>query len=287
MISAAAGISIVGAGVAVSDHLTGYPVLTAQAIRYAVGAGLLWLVSIATGRREPRVGTADRARLVALALTGMVLFNVAIVRAVETGEPAVVGTVVGLAPLGVALLVPVLERRRPRATIVAGATLAASGTALVQGFGEADRVALCWSGVALGCEVAFTVLSAPLLRTLSPLGLAIRACGLASLALLAAATVLEGTDRLVRPHASEGLAIGYLAVASTAVAFVLWYRALARLGPERTGLFAGLMPVSAALAGAAVTTVPLRTGTLIGTIVTGTGLAVGLGSGRYREGTLR
>lgn len=71
---------------------------------------------------------------------------------------------------------------------------------------------------------------------------------------------------------------------STPVAFVLWYRALARLGPERTGLFAGLMPVSAALAGAAVTATPLRTGTLIGTIVTGTGPAVGLGSGRTARG---
>jgi drug/metabolite transporter (DMT)-like permease len=78
----------------------------------------------------------------------------------------------------------------------------------------------------------------------------------------------------------EGLAIGYLAVASTAIAFVLWYRALARLGPERTGLFAGLMPVSAALVGAAVTAAPLRLGTLVGTIVTGIGLVLGLGSRR-------
>jgi hypothetical protein len=85
----------------------------------------------------------------------------------------------------------------------------------------------------------------------------------------------------------EGLAIRYLAIASTAIAFVLWYRAWARLGPERTGLFAGPMPVSAALAGAAVTTGPQRPGTLMGTIVTGTGLAVGLGSGRSREGTVR
>jgi drug/metabolite transporter (DMT)-like permease len=280
MASAAAGISLVGAGVAVSDHLTRYPVLSAQAIRYAVGAALLYAVSVVTGRQDSRLGPADWMRLLAMALSGMVLFNVAVVRAVETGEPAVVGTVVGLAPVGVALLVPVLERRRPRATIIAGATLAAGGAALVQGFGDADRAALCWSGVALFCEVAFTVLAAPLLRTLSPLGLAIRACGLAALLLLAAA-LADGSNGLVRPDAGEGLAIGYLAVASTAIAFVLWYRALARLGPERTGLFAGLMPVSAALVGAAVTAASLRLGTLVGTIVTAIGLAVGLGSRRH------
>jgi drug/metabolite transporter (DMT)-like permease len=101
--------------------------------------------------------------------------------------------------------------------------------------------------------------------------------------LLAAATLLEGSDGFARPDAGEGFAIGYLAVASTAVAFVLWYRALARLGAERTGLFAGLMPISAALVGAAVTATSLRTGTVIGTLVTGTGVAVGLRSRRTSD----
>jgi drug/metabolite transporter (DMT)-like permease len=279
MISAALGISIVGAGVAVSDHLTGYPVLSAQAMRYALGAALLYGVARATGQREPPTRPADWARLVTLAATGMVLFNIAVIRAVSTGEPAVVGTIVGLAPVGIALVVPLLERRRPCAAIVAGAVLAAGGTLVVEGFGDADLAAQAWSVVALGCEVAFTVLAAPLLRAFSPTGLSIRVCALASVTSLGAAALLEGDDRLRPPGASEALAIGYLGVASTAVAFVLYYRALARLGPERTGLFAGLMPVSAALVGAALTTASLQAGTLAGTILTGAGLAVGLGSG--------
>jgi len=284
MASAAIGISIVGAGVALSDHLTDYPVLGAQAVRYAIGAGLLYLVGRA-GRRgsEPGLGAGDWVRLVAMTLTGMVLFNVAVVRAVTTGEPAVVGTIVGLAPVGVALAVPLLERRRPHANIVVGAALAAAGAAVVEGYGAADLPSLAWSFAALGCEVAFTVLAAPLLRTLSPLGLAVRACVLASLMMSAAAALLEGTDGFARPDAGEALTIVYLAVGSTAVAFVLWYRALAHLGPERTGLFAGLMPVSATLVGAAATAAPLSAGTLVGAILAGTGLAVGLGSRSARS----
>jgi ABC-type multidrug transport system ATPase subunit len=57
----------------------------------------------------------------------------------------------------------------------------------------------------------------------------------------------------------------------------------ASVEPTMTGWdnleFAGLMPVSAALAGAAVTAASLRATTLIGTFVTATGLAVGLGYG--------
>jgi drug/metabolite transporter (DMT)-like permease len=282
MVSAALGISIVGAGVAVSDHLTDYPVLSAQAVRYAIGAALLYAIARATRRteRRTRLTAGDKVRLVALALTGMVLFNVAVVRAVTTGEPAVVATIVGLAPVGLALVVPAVERRRPRAGILAGAALAAAGAAVVEGFGRADGAALAWSVVALGCEVAFTALAAPLLRTVSPIDLTVRACGLASVLLTGAAALLDGRDGFAVPGTGEVLAIAYLAVASTALAFVLWYRAVARLGAERGGLFTGVMPVSAALVGAAVTAAPLQAGTLLGTVLVGTGIAVGVGLSR-------
>jgi drug/metabolite transporter (DMT)-like permease len=288
MASAALGISAVGAGVAASDHLTDYPVLSAQAVRYAIGAALLYAIARAAqqrgqrGQGEPtrQLSATDRVRLLTLALTGMVLFNVAVVRAVTTGEPAVVATIIGLAPVGLALVVPAVERRRPSAGILAGAALAAVGAAVVEGFGRADGTALAWSVVALGCEVAFTALAAPLLRTLTPIDLSVRACGLAAVLLLAAAALLDGRDGFAVPGTGEVLAIAYLAVASTALAFVLWYRAVARLGPERTGLFSGLMPVSAALVGAAVTAAPLQAGTLLGTVLVAAGIGVGVGLSR-------
>jgi drug/metabolite transporter (DMT)-like permease len=283
MTSAAVAISFVGAGVAVSHHLTDYPVLSAQGFRYAAGAGLLYLV-MRTGRvREQRLAPGSWGRLLLLALTGMMLFNVAVVRAVSTGEPAVVGTIVGLAPVGVALSVPLLERRRPETVLVAGALLAAMGAVVVEGFGHADLPALVWSGIALGCEIAFTVVAAPLLRVLTPIGLSMRACALAAAALLVSALVVDGRAGFAWPGTSEAVAITYLAVASTAVAFALWYRAMARLGPERTALFCGLMPVSAALVGAVVTTAPLQAGTLLGALLAGAGLVVGLGGGRRRR----
>lgn len=284
MLSAATGMGLVGAGVAVSDHLTDYPVLSAQAVRYAIGAVLLVGVARLSGARAargpsataPRLTARGWARLVALALSGMVLFNVAVVRAVTTGEPAVVATIVGLAPVGLALVVPAAERRRPSAGILAGAMLAAAGAAVVEGVGHADAAALAWSAVALGCEVAFTALAPPLLRTLSPLDMSVRACGVAAVLLVVAAGLLDGADGFAVPGTAEALAIAYLAVASTAVAFVAWYRAVARLGAERAGLLAGLMPVSAALVGAAVTAAGLRAGTLLGTALTAAGLAIGL-----------
>ena len=43
------------------------------------------------------------------------------------------------------------------------------------------------------------------------------------------------------------LAAAHLAVVVTALAFVLWYGAVARLGAARAGLFTGVVPVTAAV----------------------------------------
>ncbi|HEX8804386.1 MAG TPA: DMT family transporter [Acidimicrobiales bacterium] len=277
MASAALGIGAVGAGVAVSDHLTRYPVLTAQAVRYAAGAALLAALARAT-RREPerRLDATGRALLVGLALSGMVVFNVAVVRAVDTGEPAVVATIVGLAPIGLALVVPAVERRRPRPAIVAGACLAAAGAAVVEGFGRADGASLAWSTVALGGEVAFTALAAPLLRTLTPLGLAVRACAVAAVLLAATSLLVDGRTAVPRPGPGVVAAVAYLAVASTALAFVLWYTCVSRVGTARAGLLTGIAPISAAATGVALGGPPPSLLVWLGVAVVAAGLGLGL-----------
>lgn len=280
--SAALGITAVGAGIAVSSWLTDYPVLTAQAARYALAAVILGVVAHRRGRREPRVGLRDWARIWVVAGTGMALFNVAVVRAVATGEPAVVATVVGCAPVLFALAVPALERRRPTLPVLAGACLAAAGAAAVEGFGMADAAALAWSAVALACEVGFTVVAEPVLRTISPLGLSLRACAVAAVLLAVASATIGGPGAMAAPSARELAAIGYLAVVSTAVAFLLWYSAVRRLGAETAGLLCGLMPVAAALVGAAVTAAPLRWQILAGTLLVAGGLGLAIPRSRPR-----
>jgi drug/metabolite transporter (DMT)-like permease len=231
LLSAAVGISAVGASVAVSSRLTAYPVLTAQAARYGLAAAiLLALARPGAGRGEPRGTPRDWLCILLVAGAGMALFNVAVVRAVSSGEPAVVATIVGCAPVVLSLAVPALERRRPVPPVVAGACVVAGGAALVEGFGRVDAAALGWSALALACEVIFTLCAAPVLRTISPLALSLRACALAAVLLALASVALEGGGALRAPDRGELLAIAYLAVVSTVVAFLLWYGAVHRLG---------------------------------------------------------
>ena len=48
-------------------------------------------------------------------------------------------------------------------------------------------------------------------------------------------------------HSGAFVALAYLAIVQTAIAFSLWYSAVGILGPAIAGLFAGLMPIAAAL----------------------------------------
>jgi hypothetical protein len=65
-------------------------------------------------------------------------------------------------------------------------------------------------------------------------------------------------------------------VVVTALGFFLWYSAVRRLGVERAGLFAGLVPVAALVTSAAVGAAALTLGRLAGAVAVGAGVALGM-----------
>ena len=276
--SALAGSSMVAVGgsVAVLSVITDYPVFTAQAVRYAAGALLLW--GWARLRHLPRVRTTtnERVRLVVIAATGLAGFNIAIVIALRSAEPAAVGVVIGGVPLVLAIVGPLLERRAPSAQCLTAAIVVVLGAALVQGVGRTSWTAFGLSLLALAGEAAYTLVAVPLLPRLGPVGVSTRICAIAAVMLGLAALAVDGSGAFEMPSWSEAAAIAYLAVVVTAFAFVAWYESIGRLGVERTGLFAGLLPVSTLLIGAAIGVEPVRSLQLLGTVVVGAGLTIGL-----------
>jgi uncharacterized glyoxalase superfamily protein PhnB/drug/metabolite transporter (DMT)-like permease len=266
----------VGGSVAVSSLITDYPVFSAQAVRYAAGA--LLLVGWANLHRLPRVRTTtkERVRLVVIALTGLAGFNVAIVIALRSAEPAAVGVVVGCVPLVLAIVGPLLERRAPSVRILVAATVVVLGAALVQGVGRTSWAAFGLSLVALAGESAYSLVAIPLLPRLGPVGVSIRICAIAALILAVTAIAVDGRSAFETPSWQEAVSVAFLAVVVTAMAFVAWYESIGRLGVERTGLFAGLLPVSALLVGAAVGSESVDALPLAGTLVVGAGITFGL-----------
>ena len=177
---AAGSMVAVGGSVAVLSVITDYPVFTAQAVRYAAGALLLWGWARLLRRPRVRTTTEERVRLAVIAATGLAGFNIAVVVALRSAEPAAVGVVVGCVPLVLAIIGPLLERRAPSAQCLSAAVVVVLGAALVQGVGRTSWTAFGLSLLALAGEAAYTLVAVPLLPRLGPVGVSTRICAIAA-----------------------------------------------------------------------------------------------------------
>ncbi len=266
----------VGTGITVSAELVDYPVFGAQAVRYVAAALILVAAVWLRGRRLPLPQGRDWLWLIGVAATGLVLFNVAVIRSVEHAEPAAVAILVAAVPLVLLIGESIRVRQRPSPRLVLGVVLVVVGAALVQGGGRATFEGLAWAVVALFCEAAFTLLAVPVLGRLGAVGVSIHTCWIGAVLFAALAVVVDGTGAVAPMHAGAIIALAYLAVVQTAIAFSLWYSAVNILGAAVAGLFVGLMPVGAALSGLLPGLTTVTPAVIGGSVLVGVGIAVGL-----------
>jgi len=275
----------VGGSVAVSSVLAGAPVYTAEAVRYGVACLILLALARLTGRRLVRPRTTEWLWLGGIAVTGLVVFNVALVEGSRHAEPAVLGVAVACVPAVLALIGPLLEGTRPRAAAVVAALTVTCGAGLVQGLGRTDAVGVAWAAAVFGCEAAFTLLAIPVLRRHGPWGVSVHTTWLATAMFAVFGVVHEGPAAIAKMTGPAWLAVGYLAVAVTAAAFVLWYSSVSRLGASRAGLLTGIAPVAAAVTGVLLGGPAPRPLVWAGIAVVAAGLALGFRKGTQRKGT--
>ncbi|GHE60946.1 membrane protein [Streptomyces spiralis] len=276
---AALACVLVGGSFTANSVLGHYPYAGGQFLRYGLACLLLLpLARRGAAARLRRLGPRHWVRLALLAAVGMVGFNLAVLAAERTAEPAVPGVFVGCAPVVVAVLVPVLEGRRPRRVVLYGAWLVAAGAFTVQGWGRTDGTGIAFSACALAGEVGFAVLATPVLRPLGPRLLSAVVCGVASLEAAVAGICLDGTAWLRRPDTDEAVALLWQAAVVTVVGFVCWYMGMQRIGAERATLFSGLIPVAAACTAPLVGTGSYGVAQAVGSALVGTGVALGSGA---------
>lgn len=275
---AALACVLVGASFTANSVLGDYPYAGGQFLRYAL-ACLLLLPLLGRGGTAPLRHLTGRqwGRLALLAAVGMVGFNLAVLAAERSAEPAVPGVFVGCAPVVVAVLVPLLAGRRPQRVVLYGALLVAFGAFTVQGWGRTDTAGLLFSLGALIGEVGFAVLAVPVLRPLGPKLLSCTVCGVAALESALAGAVLDGTHMLRVPDATEATALLWQAAVVTVIGFVCWYIGMQRIGAERATLFSGLIPVAAACTAPLVGTGTYGAAQAVGSALVGAGVALGSG----------
>ncbi|WP_370944547.1 DMT family transporter [Amycolatopsis sp. cg5] len=269
---------IVGGSVPVTGLLDAYPLLTGQSLRYALGGVLLLGYAWLRGIRLPRPMLKDLPILVALGVTGMVGFQACLLLAQRYAEPGLVAALLGGSPLVLALVAPVLDRRRPAMAPMVGAVLAAAGIVVLAGGGASHGPGLALAVLAMLCEASFTLLAAVLVKRMGPLGTAACSCLTAALGSAVLGTFVGGWRV---PDARELAALLVLAVIVTAVAFCLWYFAVAQLGADRAGLLIGLMPASGLVVAISLGAQQFRPAQVLGVVLVALGVVSGLaGSNR-------
>ncbi|MES4890959.1 DMT family transporter [Streptomyces sp. NPDC096012] len=243
------GMVLVGSSVSVSHALVDAPLFTAQAVRYAAATAILLLLARLAGTRPVRPRGREWLWLAGLAVTGLVLFNVAVVRGAAHAEPAVIAVAVASVPVVLGALGPLLERRAPSRQVLLAAPVVVAGAVLVEGTGRTDAAGVAWAALALGCEAAFTLLAVPVLGRHTPWGVSVHASWLGAVLLAVLGVTREGPTAAGELTGAQWAAVGYLALLVTAVAFVLWYSTVRTVGTGRAGLLTGIAPLAAAAVG--------------------------------------
>jgi drug/metabolite transporter (DMT)-like permease len=284
---AALAYLLVGSLAGVNAAIPGYPVFGAQALRYCLAATVLAAACLVQRRRgllpplASRITRRDLVLLAVQATVGVTGFNFCTAEAVRRTGAATVGTVIATVPVILAIAGPLAarraDRRRPKARVIAAAALVAAGAAVTTGLDGTNLPGLLLAFGALAAEVCFTLVAVPLLPKFGPLRLSAYVSGFAVPVLFAFSFGTDGRGALPVPTAGEAAAICYLAVAVGAGGFYFLYSALPRLGADRVGLFAGLVPFGAMGAALLLGAGTIRLTDIGGAILVAAGVAAGAG----------
>ncbi|MGH2405445.1 MAG: DMT family transporter, partial [bacterium] len=238
--------------------------------RFALGLALLFIVLRARRKRliPPR---ALWGNLVLMGFISIFVHQMLQAHALTLTSAVNTGWLIGLTPIWSAVLAAFIlkERFGPAKTI--GLAVGFLGAALVVTQGRLGSVQLVPStrgdllilASTLNWAI-FTVLSRPILDKLDPLEFTVSSMFLGWI-MLAPFFVVEGSWRQYASLTTPGwIAVLFLAIVCSGIAYLLWYEAVARLETSRVASFLYLEPLVTAVGAAVLLAEPVRLITVIG-----------------------
>ena len=250
----ALAMGIVGTSVTANTFIVGHaPIFLASAIRFLLAAAILVVIVRAIEGGLPRLSSRLHAVLALQALAGVVMFNILLMLGLDMTTATVSGIITAATPAVIALMSVAMGDRLGRVGWI-GVSVAIAGVVAVNllatpGEDEASRPILGGVLVFLAVvgEALYAVLGRYAAGKMTPLATAtwISLYGAAMFVPLALWD-LRDTDLDAIPL-SAWLAILYLAIVVTVVAFALWFKGLATIPASTAGAFTGMIPVTAVI----------------------------------------
>ncbi|HSH21639.1 MAG TPA: DMT family transporter [Candidatus Caenarcaniphilales bacterium] len=257
---------------------TGLQPFTLVMLRLLIGFGLLAAVVFAAREPLPR-GRRVYVHLVVLGFFAVALPFSLITLAEQHVDSALAATLTAPVPLFVIPIAAVLlHDERISINKLAGVLVGVIGVAILVGFDlaqatQADLLAeLALVAAALSYAVG-GVYARRNVRGLRPMIPALFQVGFALLMVTVLAFLLERPLEATLPFDAL-VAVVWLGLFGSGMAYLLFFRLLGRWGATRTSLVAYLVPVFGIVLGAAVLAEPIRAGLLVGTALVLGGIAL-------------
>ena len=259
--------------------LRDFPQVPFNALRLLLASAVfLAVLALRRSRDGPRLTKADWQRLVLLGLVGHLLYQLCFLAGVARTSVANSSLIFGCTPVAVAVLSAMAGHDRLTSTRIAGAIFSLAGIYAIVGpraaistdtlIGDALVVGgmLCWS--------VYSVAAQPLLARHSPIVVTgwSMAIGTAFYLLIAAVPMLETDWAAISAFSWSLMAASSLL--ALALAYMIWYTAVQRIGSARTSIYSNLTPVIAMVIAAVWLGESVNVAQIIGAGLILTGIAV-------------
>jgi drug/metabolite transporter (DMT)-like permease len=256
------------------------PTFTAALWRYVIATAALVALSFLLEHGLPRLSRVQAIGVCLLGVTGVVLYNVLFIYGMQSVPASrgslIIATVPAATLLGGALFLhePLTLRKG------AGIAIALLGVAIELGHGNPLVMFEGHAGIGEAALfggvlawAAYTLLGRSLLTELSPLGATTYAAlvGTVLLALLCLAT----GDPIVPTANQRGwIALLFLGLLGTALAYIWFYDGVRAIGPARTSVFVNLVPIAAITFAVLLLNEPLLPSMIVGAALVVSGVFI-------------
>ena len=249
------------------------PPFSAAFLRFAVAGLLLMLLLYRYEGRFPRFNRRELGAVLLLGLTGVVGYNLAFFKGLETVSAGRAGLIIALNPVGIALVSALFDGEPLRPVKSLGILLSVVGAMLVISDGQ---LALLFSKmtegelVLLGCVLCwslYSVIGRRVMGTLTPLA-AVTGSAVIGALMLAPLALAQGVVPAALGYGTKAwCGLLYLAALGTVVAFFWYYQSIREIGAVRAGVFINFVPLFALLFGFLLLGEPLTAGLVKGGVL--------------------
>jgi len=245
-------VSLFWAGTFISTRIAAQELgpFTGASIRYAIAVVLFLPLVWKQNRNLFSVNRTQWPLLFLLGFSGIFAYNYFFFKGLKTIPASRGALLVALNPIFVMMMSAVIYKENITLRKIAGTILSLTGVVIVISRGRVtELLSSLETGdlFMLGCPLTwavYTLAAKPVLKHTTPL-LASTWASIIGLVMLLAFTTTEPfpTNISIKPW----IALAYLGIVGTVIAFVWYYEGIKKIGPVRTAIFTNLVPVFAVL----------------------------------------